>query len=409
MPRLCGNAYHGIGNPNVWQGITGQPEPACVYVTEVLAHYRATGDRRFLDAMWPSVKEATAWARKAKTALAAPFIIQAASAAAAMARIENEPELAHELESELSKQNLPAKVINPPANPLKPESARRIYTATYRYTKNAWGVPAGMSMTFDKPPVSNESDMSALAMWTFFRAITGTTLNVPDGRLTVSPQLLSGMTELHAPVFFARFWAWLDCSPKQFRLKIVQHFGEPLELRELAAGAHAAAIRLPEPFVARAGASLDLSPWRGQLCEAKYEPQETNHDTLRWSREGIGTLLWSTTAVSDEPFPPSDAFDGYRETRWETTAQGRTSDWFQLDLGEVRQPARIEAATTPGVKLRVEFSGDGHRWQTLPTTTAAGTNGLWSLDWTAGPVRFIKWTPARDMDQPWQIRELWVK
>jgi hypothetical protein len=217
------------------------------------------------------------------------------------------------------------------------------------------------------------------------------------------------MKELHAPIFFARFWARLDFSEKEFRLKIIQHFGESLELRELAAGAGAEAIKLPEPFVARAGASLDLSPWRNQLCKTAHELQVTNHNALRWSREGNGTLLWSATASSDEPFPPSDAFDGYRETCWATVAPGQTSDWLQLNFGEVKQPKRIEMETTPDAQLRVEFSVDGGRWQPMAATQTAATNGVWGLDWTAGPVRFLKFVPARDMNRPWQIRELRVK
>jgi beta-glucosidase 2, glycosyl-hydrolase family 116 N-term/F5/8 type C domain len=409
MPRLCGNAYHGVGNPHVWQGITGQPEPACVYAAEVFEHYRATGDRKFLDAFWPSVKQAVAWVRAATTPPQAAFIIEMESAAAAMARIENEPELAREYESDLARQhaspdttrNLPGRMV--------PEATRRSYETAYRYDKSAWGMSMEENQKFEKPPVSRDSHAAALGGIAWQPALAGELLDVPNQRLVLSPCLPAGMTELHAPVFFARFWAWLDCSGKEFRLKIVRHFGEPMELRELAAEAGAVPIRLPEPFVARTGASLDLSPWREQLVTTNHEPRTTSHDFLRWSREGMGTLLWSATASNDETFPPSDAFDGYRETRWETTAQGRTSDWFQLDLGEVKKPARIEAATTPGAKLRVEFSDDGHRWQTLPGAMAAGTNGFWSLEWPGGPARLFKIVPARDMNQPWQIRELWVK
>jgi hypothetical protein len=120
-------------------------------------------------------------------------------------------------------------------------------------------------------------------------------------------------------------------------------------------------------------------------------------------------LLWSATASSDEPFPPSDAFDGYRETRWATVAAGRISDWFQLDLREIRQPKRIGMETTPGAQLRVEFSADGTRWQPLATTQSADTNGVWGVDWSAGPARLLKIMPVRDMDRAWQIRELWLK
>jgi len=421
VPRLYGNAYRGVGNPNVWQGITGSPEPACVYITEVLAHYRATGDRKFLEATWPGAKQAMAWARQAKTPAILNFGAVAASAAAVMARIENEPDLARDYD----KQRQSGDTVRSPDSssgktaatdsivdqmrPSVSENAQQIYEAMCRYHKSPWGLPTQVDLTFATPPTSRESDMGALAAWMLLPAITGASLDVPGQRLMLSPRLPAEMKELHAPVFFARFWAWLDYGSKEFGLKIVRHFGEPLELRELVSDASADAIKLPEPFVACAGASLDLSPWRKLLCKANHESRITNHEALRWSREGVGTLLWSATATSDEPFPTSDAFDGYRETRWETSAPGQTSDWFQLGFGEVKEPKRIEMETTPGAQLRVEFSTDGSRWQPLPTAQPAGTNGVWGLDWVAGPVRFLKFVPARDMNRQWQIRELRVK
>jgi hypothetical protein len=60
----------------------------------------------------------------------------------------------------------------------------------------------------------------------------------------------------------------------------------------------------------------------------------------------------------------------------------------------------------------VEFSADGNKWQTLSVTAATKTmawDGVWAVDWSAGPVRFLKLSPARDMDRPWQISELRVK
>jgi hypothetical protein len=409
VPRLCGNAYRGIGNPNVWQGVTGAPEPACVYVTEVLAHYRATGDRKFLDVAWPGVKQAMAWLRQSRTPVASSFDVVAARAAATMARVENEPDLVRDNDRQRSAGGATSDSIMDQMRPSVLENAQRISEAMNCYHKSPWGLPTQVDLTFENPPASHESDMGALAAWTLLPAITGAALDVSGRRLMLSPRPLAGTKELHAPVFFARFWAWLDLSAKEFRLEIVRHFGEPLELREMAADAGGGAVKLPEPFVARAGASLDLSPWRKQLCKPDHESRITNRNALHWLREGDSTLLWSATASSDEPFPPSDAFDGYRETRWATVAPGQTSDWFQLNFGGVRQPKRIEMETTPDAQLRVEFSVDGGRWQPLAATQMAGTNGVWGLDWTAGPVRFLKFVPARDMNQQWQIRELRVK
>ena len=343
----------------------------------------------------------------------------------AMARIEGEPELVRDCENALANQHPPesmgvspdhgsgkaagAETIADQMQPRVSENAQRTYEAVYRYSKSPWGLPTRVDMTFANPPTSCESDMGALAAWMLLPAVTGAAIDVPGQRLMLSPRLPVGMKKLHAPVFCARFWAWLDYSAEEFRLKIVQHFGEPLELRELASDASAAAIKLPEPFAARADASLDLSPWREQLCKPNHEFPMTDPKVLRWAREGAGTLLWSATASSDEQFPPGDAFDGYRETRWQTVTQGRTSDWFLLDLRRVQQPKRIEMETTPGAALRVEFSTDGNRWQPLSTAQPAGTNGVWGVDWTAGPVRFLKFVPSRDMERQWQIWELRVK
>ena len=448
VPRLCGNLYHGIGSPDFRQGITGRPEPACVYIMEALAHYRATGDRKFLDEFWPGVKQAFAWAARTHEPAAWSFGGAATRAVAAMARIENEPELARDCEKKVPEQHPPwneghslkSGIGQATAADILPaafladlrlarahgatkttlnlarqsvlENARRIYEVVCRYNKNPWGWPAGVDVTFKTPPAIREGHLTGMAAWAALDAVTGAALDVPGRRLALSPRLPAEMTELHTPVFFTRFWAWLDFGPKEFRLKIVRHSGEPLELRELAADTGGVAIKLPEPFVARTGASLDLSPWRDPLCKAGHAPSAAHRETLSWTRDGSGTLSWSATSSGDEPFPPTDAFDGFRETRWETIAQGRTSDWFQLDLGEVQEPKRIEMETTPGAQLRVEYSIDGSRWRPLLTTPGplpAGTNGLWKLDWTAGPVQLLKFAPARDMNQQWQIRELWVK
>ena len=305
MPRLYGNAYRGIGNPNVWQGITGTPEPACIYVTEVLAHYRATGDRKFLDAAWPGVKQAMAWLRQAKTS--SSFGATAIRAAMAMARIEGEPELVRDCENALANQHPPesmgvspdhgsgkaagAETIADQMQPRVSENAQRTYEAVYRYSKSPWGLPTRVDMTFANPPTSCESDMGALAAWMLLPAVTGAAIDVPGQRLMLSPRLPVGMKKLHAPVFCARFWAWLDYSAEEFRLKIVQHFGEPLELRELASDASAAAIKLPEPFAARADASLDLSPLARTVVQTESRISNDRPESPALGARGSGHII----------------------------------------------------------------------------------------------------------------------
>jgi hypothetical protein len=128
---------------------------------------------------------------------------------------------------------------------------------------------------------------------------------------------------------------------------------------------------------------------------------------LSWSRSGIGTLLWSATASSEEPFAPGDAFDGYRETRWQTVAPVRVSDWFTLDLGEERHLRRIELLMNQRLAVSVQGSRDGATWQPLATLESdAARRVWWAVDLPSSPVRFLKLAPAADANEPWCIYEV---
>jgi len=178
-------------------------------------------------------------------------------------------------------------------------------------------------------------------------------------------------------------------------------------LREVAAGAAGEPVALPQRFRAEAGASLDLSPWREKLCAASRAAAPSRPESeLSWSRTGIGTLLWSATASSEEPFVPANAFDGYRETRWQTVAPARTSDWFRLDLGEVRPLRRIELLMNQRIVLSVQGSRDGATWQPLATLESEARRAWWAMDLPAEPLRFVKFLPVADSNEPWRIYEL---
>ncbi|MBM3888002.1 MAG: hypothetical protein FJ388_02625, partial [Verrucomicrobia bacterium] len=377
VPRLLGNVYRGFPNTNVWRGVAGEPEPTRVFGGEVQRHAQATGDGKFASDFASCLARADLWLKNMRAALAtAP------------------PSFAG--------GNL--------------DAARRAHDVIYRYHKSPWAQRGEVSLACDAPPVVADSHRNGVAPWTLLAVLTGAKLDAARHRLTLAPQLPAGMEEMRAPIFLPQFWAHLDYGPQQFRLNVVKHFGEPLELREVTAGADGAAVPLPKPFRAEAGASLDLTRWGEQLRARAREQIAATRVTapakLKWSRSGMGTLLWWATASSDDPWPPSDAFDGYRETRWETIVPGRMSDWFQLDLGEARQLQHMEIETTTGAQLRVEFSSDGNRWQTLAgaaTVRATAWNDVWSVEWSGGAARFLKFSPARDMDRPWQISEMRVK
>jgi len=61
IPHFCGNAHHALGDPNVDYGATDWPDLSCSWVMQVLKHYRWTGDRAFLESMWPHVQRAMQW------------------------------------------------------------------------------------------------------------------------------------------------------------------------------------------------------------------------------------------------------------------------------------------------------------------------------------------------------------
>ncbi|MHB1001966.1 MAG: GH116 family glycosyl-hydrolase [Armatimonadota bacterium] len=65
ITHFNGNIHEVIGDPNVSYGITDWPDLSCSWVMQVLKLYKWTGDRKFLDDMWPHVKHAMAWLKTA--------------------------------------------------------------------------------------------------------------------------------------------------------------------------------------------------------------------------------------------------------------------------------------------------------------------------------------------------------
>jgi len=130
--------------------------------------------------------------------------------------------------------------------------------------------------------------MTATTSWHVLNALGGASLDLPAGRLYVSPRLRQGETALHIPVYFSRFWAWLDYVPATHRLtlridrvfppnaaqqKSLYHLPatptdttpQPLVLTSVAADGDSPSIRLPKSFTVKPGAILDLSPLIGRL------------------------------------------------------------------------------------------------------------------------------------------------
>jgi len=119
--------------------------------------------------------------------------------------------------------------------------------------------------------------MSNPATWSVLNALSGSSIDVPGETLYLAPHLPAGWTELHMPIFFPKFWAWLDFDHATGRvdLEIVKTFGTPITISktvaELASGTVDENTTEGLPFTASLGAILtyygsdpDLLHPRGQ-------------------------------------------------------------------------------------------------------------------------------------------------
>ncbi len=65
ITHFVGNFHEVLDDPSVGYGITDWPDLSSAWILQVLKEYRWTGDRRFLDDMWPHVQRAIAWLQSA--------------------------------------------------------------------------------------------------------------------------------------------------------------------------------------------------------------------------------------------------------------------------------------------------------------------------------------------------------
>ena len=121
ITHFNGNFHEVIGDPRVGYGITDWPDLSASWIMQVLKLYRWTGDRAFLNHMWPHVKDAIDWLRSADEdgdlipeggstydyeqlprgafVYSASCTLGALLAAEEMARVQGEPALAEEYRS----------------------------------------------------------------------------------------------------------------------------------------------------------------------------------------------------------------------------------------------------------------------------------------------------------------------
>ncbi len=137
---------------------------------------------------------------------------------------------------------------------------RRVFEVGWSLNKNPWrqslaarapeGVMGGLTCYMTNPTT-----------WHVFNALSGTTLDLPQKTLYISPKIGKTIPELHIPIFFSRFWLWMDYNPGKniLKLKVLKTFGAPVVIDKVASEVESAAIKLDNPFVVAEGATLDLS------------------------------------------------------------------------------------------------------------------------------------------------------
>lgn len=138
------------------------------------------------------------------------------------------------------------------------------------------------------------------------------------------------------------------------------------------------------------------------------------------SGETLASGTGKTSSGGNEAFVPSActrddksslALDGDAKTKWNTGRPMKEGDWFQIDLGKIRQVKSIELDTRESPKdfpktYRLKLSLDGNRWATSPNPLPGGPAR--GVTFQSGQrARFIRFEVVEiDGDQPWSIHEI---
>lgn len=320
----------------------------------------------------------------------------------------------------------------------------RLYHAIWDMDKDPWNeslvywAPDGHRFAFPYY-------MTSPTTWNVWFALSGASVDVPDHTLYLSPRLPTPLTELHMPVFFPRFWGWLDYVPsaRKLTLRIDKVFGNsPTDDGRLYAvpGAQAAAsttpvtlttfardgdgprLALPRPFVVKPGATLNLSPFLGKLALPTRSEQVTFSIKAR-ARGGLPPRGWTLTdnvhtdAAGRAELPL--ALDNDPGTRWTTNRPMRAGDRLVLDMGRAQPVAKLvlDDSSAPGDYPHgylLESSSDGITWKTLaqataPEAKAAVKQGVLAISFAPATARFLRITnQGTEPTTFWSVYELSV-
>jgi hypothetical protein len=149
------------------------------------------------------------------------------------------------------------------------EVSKRVFDVAWLYNRTPWC----QRLWVDTPTGLDKwggSYMTSGSTWNIMHALCGASLDLPGQTLTLSPRLGSATSEWHLPLFFPRFWAWVDYAPRkhQLQLRVIKTFGqEPMTIARVVGDQSRPALDLERPFKIKKGAVLDLSGSMDQLIE----------------------------------------------------------------------------------------------------------------------------------------------
>jgi len=308
------------------------------------------------------------------------------------------------------------------------DTLKRIYFCVWRENHSPWDE----SLVYNAPD-GNQGGlvtyMTCPTTWFALYALTGASLDLPVGGLYLSPRLTTGETELHVPIYFPHFWAWLDYVPAKHILTVkveaifANASGQLDTLRSVAADGDAAPIALAKPFVIKPGATLDLSGMLDKLGVPVRSDVVNFEVKAPIRRKGLPSGDWtlSDNLHDDQEIAAisgSMALDGNPDTRWTTGRSMQIGDSVTLDMKTTQTASRVvlDFPQSPRDYPRgylLETSIDGHSWAvatraTEDQATSQVQNGILSITFPSTACRFIRITNEGTNGLFWSIHELYV-
>ncbi len=325
------------------------------------------------------------------------------------------------------------------------ETIRRIYFAVWEENESPWDE----SLCYDAPNGRKgglPTYMTCPTTWFVLDALAGASLDIPDSRLYLSPRLTTGEQELHIPVYFSRFWGWLDYAPARRRLTLTvtrvftpdsrverslyhlagdtrDEMPATVVIRSVAANGNAHPFSLGAPFVVREGAVLDLSPHIDQLgipAKSDVVDFEVKPPVHRLGLPADNWKLYDNLHDNQEvaALVGQDALDGNPDTRWTTGRSLEPGDAVTLDMAAPQKAAKLvlDSAKSPGdypAGYRLEASIDGKTWTQVAQATEAQTEaalqgGVLTIAFPPITARYLRVTSQGGHSLWWSIHELYV-